>query len=232
MADETPSLTSAPDDAPAEGGEAPARPLAERQLEALNELVGIGLNIARAIERQVSGPGPQSIADLDAAALAYARVARAVRQTVMLQSKLQAERNAAAAKAGDLRARVARIVRRAIEDAHDDAEQVERLAAEAAERLEQERYGDLLTRPIGEIVAAICKDLGLEPDWPALKDDIAAAEALARGGEDADTRPEDMSWPMQDAWLDSQGPPTPARPSLGEDGRPRRLRGRLIPDTS
>ena len=77
--------------------------------------------------------------------------------------------------------RVARIVRRAIEDEHDDQEQVERLAAEAAERLEQERYGDILTRPIGEVIAAICKDLGLHPDWAKLAVECWAREEINSG---------------------------------------------------
>jgi hypothetical protein len=49
--------------------------------------------------------------------------------------------------------RVARIVRGATE--HE--EQIERLATEAAEGLEQQRYGDVLTRSVCEIVANICK---------------------------------------------------------------------------
>jgi hypothetical protein len=202
MADGTPSLTAAPTDAAAGGaGEACARPLVERQLEALGELADIGLKLARAVERQVSKAEAPSVADLNAAAMAYARVARAVRQSVMLQSRLQAEQHAATAGAGGLRARVARIVRRAIEDQHGEAEQTERLCAEAAERLEQERYGDLLARPVGEIVADICKDLGLSPDWRGLADELAAAEAFARGeagdaiaSADQDTGPIELDW--------------------------------------
>jgi hypothetical protein len=202
MADGAPSLTTAPTDAcPGDGGE--ARRLTERQIEALGELVEIGLKIARAIERQVDGPEPLPAADLNAVAIAFARVARAVRQTVMLQSKLQDERNAATAKAGDVRVRVAGIVRRAIEHEHGDAERAERLAAEAAERLEQERYGDLLTRPIREIVADICKDLGLDPDWNDLFDEISAAEAFARGGAEAAAAPAEQG-PVEVRWLDEE----------------------------
>lgn len=197
-------------DAPAGAG-AGACSLVERQVEALGELVGIGLKIARAIERQVdaAGAGPQAMADLNAAAIAFARVARAVRQSVMLQSRLQQERTAAAARAGELKARVARIVRRAIEDEHGETEQVERLAAEAAERLEQERYGDVFTRPLGEIVADICRDLGLAPDWRGLAAEIAAAEAFARGAPDA-AAAEEESGPIEVYWLDDDGRPTPA----------------------
>jgi hypothetical protein len=53
-------------------------------------------------------------------------------------------------------------VRRVAEDSGLDAETVERLAAEAEERMERDDvYGDVMTRSFDEIVAQICKDLGL-----------------------------------------------------------------------
>lgn len=106
-------------------------------------------------------------------------------------------------KAGDLRARVARIVRRVIEDEDYDGEQVERLQAEAVERLEQERYGDVLIRPVGEIVAAICSDLGLKPDWDDLFDEVSDAEAFARG----EAIPERPPGPLVVRWLDDSDKP-------------------------
>jgi hypothetical protein len=173
----------------------------DHQLQLLGELAEIGLDIARAIDRRVQAAEPEpSLADLNAAATAYARVARAVRQTIMLQSRLLADRKAETARAGDLRARVRRIVRQAIEDEHDDKEQVERLAQEAAEGLEQERFGDVLIRPIGEIVAGICKDLGLDPDWPAFAGEISAAEAFARGAAEPASAP--LTGPIEVRWLD------------------------------
>jgi hypothetical protein len=201
-------------------GDACARPLVEQQLEALGELVGIGLKIARGIERAVDGEGDQapSLADFNAAAMAYARVARAVRQTVMLQLRLQEARSAAAARAGDLKARVASIVRSAIEDAHGEGAEVERLVAEAAERLEQERFDEGLTRPVGEIVAGICQDLGLQPDWRGLARDIAAAEAFARGerGPAAVSEEEVYTGPTDVYWIGDDGRWTPASILCGE----------------
>lgn len=143
--------------------------------------------------------------------MAYGRVARAVRQTILLQTRLQAEQAAAAARAGDVRVRVNRIVRRAIDAEHDGEERAERLAVEAAERLEQERYGDLLTRPVAEIIAVICGDLGLHPDWPDLEHDIAAAQAIARGrAGDADAASDDETDSYRLYWLDDDGRPKPA----------------------
>lgn len=186
-------------------------------MEALGELVDVGLKIARAIERQVTAiDAPPPLADLDAAALAYARVARAVRQTILLQSKLtealQAGRKAAAGRAG-VRARAAGIVRKVAEAEHDDVEQVEWLVAEAAERLEREDFDETLARPVREIVAGICKDLGLSPDWLSLEEDISAAEDFARrvlGPAAAEAPPPEPEGPLEVWWLNAEGRPVPA----------------------
>ncbi|HEY4031011.1 MAG TPA: hypothetical protein VGM25_11750 [Caulobacteraceae bacterium] len=210
-------------DAPAGDGAAERCPAPDRQLKMLERLAEAGLEIALVIERRVKAAEPdQPLAELNAAAVAYARVAPAVRQTLMLKSRLEAEQAAASARAVGLRARVARIVRRAIEDEHGDAERADRLAAEAAERLDQERYGDVLTRPVGEIVADICRDLGLSPDWPELSEAIAAAEAFARGeAADAPAAPH-ATGPMQVRWLDYDEPSSPARDNSLRCASPRR----------
>ena len=219
MADGTPSLTTAPDSA-SSVGEAGVRS-APPEIEALGELIGIGLKIARAIERRVEEPchEPRSLAELNAAAIAYARVARAVRQTILLRDKLaealEAGCKASAARSG-VKARVVRVVRSVIEAEHDDAEQVERLASEAAERLEQEDFDGLLARPIREIIADICKDLALHPDWPGLAEEMAAVEEIARrvlGGGTPEAAAEDTG-PWEVYWLDDEGRPVPA---LGPD---------------
>jgi hypothetical protein len=133
----------------------------------------------------------------------FARVSRAVRMTFALQSRLIAEfkdgsRCATAAAAGDgpvdvfwrddivehdevQKRQVRGIVERLAEGASLDAEAVERLACEAGERLEDDRfYRDLTERPLGEIVALICKDLGLEPDWSLLADTYWARAEIKR----------------------------------------------------
>jgi hypothetical protein len=195
--------STAPTGAPTPGAAAHtcARPLTERQVAALGELVDIGLKLARAIERQVdgAGEGPRPAAELNAAAIAFARVARAVRQTIMLQSKLLEAPSAAAAGAGDVKGAVARIVRGAIEDEFGRAAEIERLTAEAAERLEQEFGEDGPARPVGAIVADICKALGLDPDWRGLAADIAAAEAfVAAGASEDDDELGEICWIGED----------------------------------
>jgi hypothetical protein len=174
-------------------GEGCALPSAERRLRMLDRLAVVGLEISLAIERRVKdAPPDQPLAELNAAAMAYARAARAVRMAVLLQSRL-AEGPVADEAANDAkgpqkiifgweecpderderaqarRERLGQIVEHIAEKERGDAEAAERLGREAAERLERDDiYGDVLERPVSEVVADICRDLGLEPDWDGL----------------------------------------------------------------
>jgi hypothetical protein len=143
----------------------------------LGELAEIGLEVAREIGRQAKAE-PDAAA-LQHIAMTYNRVSRAVRLTLMLQTQVLKERGEAAeaeAEQAEVREplyrrkfRVERIVERLIKAEHDDEDDIDRLAVEAGERLDDEDlYGDILDKPIGELVALICKDLGLNPDWTKL----------------------------------------------------------------
>ena len=161
--------------------------MVERQLEMLGRLAEAGLEIAVALEAQAKGGEVVVQGDI---AMAYNRVARAVRQTIMLQSKLiealKAQETARAGRKAAARASAARILRGVIEDeAGDDRERAERLSTEVVERLEHENFADLSARPFGEVVAGICRDLDLSPDGLALAEACFAAEAAlhARLGE-------------------------------------------------
>jgi len=185
-----------------------ARAYAMRQLEMLGELAEIGLDVARAIERQASGRTDAQDGDAPTTpavfqgdpALAYARVSRAVRLTLMLQARLIEDLKAAdkaGAEAGAEAAaetarlepayrkkvRVEAIVERLIEAEHpDDEETLDTLMADAGERLDDEDlYGDLLERPVSEIVARLCKDLGLAPDWAELAEELWAVREVESG---------------------------------------------------
>lgn len=183
-----------------------ARGMALQQLRMLGRLAEAGVNLAVGLEQQVAGQEAGGGGDVG---LRYARIARAVRLTLALQSKLMRaldERDAASACAAraaqteqdgadrdetesdEARAarahgdRVGRIVRRVIAAEHADEEVAETLDYEVQERLgDPDIYGDILDRPIGELVALICRDLGLSPDWDRLaeeawaKDEIKAA---------------------------------------------------------
>jgi hypothetical protein len=166
--------------------DAPPSPVHDRQLQILGELAEIGLEVARAVG---AAPGPAG--DL---ALAYARVSRAVRLTLMLQSQLIEDAAAAARERArpepapalpeDIRkARVTRIVERLVTAEHrHDVDMADELSAEAAERLDDEDvYGDLMQRPMSELVARLCRDLGLEPDWAQLAQELWAQQEIASG---------------------------------------------------
>jgi hypothetical protein len=185
------------------------RALLDRQLEALGRLADMGMAIAAAIERRATAEAPEADAAPNHSALRhapmdFARVSRAVRMTFALQSRLIADFKGGGTKsaqaeeaddgpidvvwAGDLqehdvvqKRQVRGIVERLGEGASLDRETVERLVSEAGERLEDERfYHDLARRPLGEMVALICKDLGLEPDWDRLAGEYWAEAEIKR----------------------------------------------------
>ena len=171
----------------------------ERQFAILGRLAEAGLEIAVALEAQARGGDVVVQGDL---AMAYNRVARAVRQTIMLQSRLiearRAQRDAGASRQAAARVGASRILRGLIEDDRTgDAECAERLAAEAAERLRAEDFGDLLSRPFCEAVAAICADLGLSCDGLRLAEDCGGVEAALYGTGSAlaaDSGPVEIRW--------------------------------------
>ena len=197
----------------------------ERQLAELDRLADMGMALAGAIHRRVTeDDGSASVADLQHAAIDFSRVARAVRLTFALQSRLIAEFKAPAGAAraagaatgerqplevrwiGQLspaekarRERLKRVVRTVAESEGRDAETVERLALDAAERVEDDEiFGDMMARPFAEIVAVICQDLGLKPDWDSFADEVWA---------EAPDPPEDELSPyeQQNVWRQDRG---------------------------
>jgi len=162
---------------PAVPGESGAA-MPDRLLQMLDRVAEAGVEIAVALEDQAKGGRMVVVGDI---ALAYARVARAVRQTILLRGEItgliQARRAADAARAADARAGVARILKDVIDSRPEGEEPSERLGREAAERLEREDFTAFLALPFGEAVAAICRDLGLTPDWLALAEECAAFQA-------------------------------------------------------
>jgi hypothetical protein len=183
-----PALEAAPFDAAA--ALACARVVAQRQVEMLGQLAEIGLNLAGALERQVLAEDPAAAEPVPRGdvGLTYSRIARAVRMTLALQSKvledhIAREQGAEAARQRAQndglearRTRIGNIVARAMDDETPDGdtaeaeaqfrERFENLAGDIYECLQDEdAYGDILQRPMGEVVALVCKDLGLQPDW-------------------------------------------------------------------
>jgi hypothetical protein len=165
--------------------QADVRARGEQRMAMLRELAEIGMRLARGVERQAQEPQEERRAgDLG---LVFSRIARAVRQTLALEAKLDEDRRARHEKAEAERAQARRVrgFMRKIR-AGDIAERVlanetdgEALVESLGERLQDIDDTDFADRPMGEIVAAICRDLGVEPDWSLWQDEPWAAEALA-----------------------------------------------------
>jgi len=165
-------------------------PLASRQIERLDRLADIGLEIAEALLAQAKGEGPKVVeGDI---ALAYDRIARAVRMAVMLQSRLAQDARRAHETPAEpqppspviaRKDQVARIVRRIAQgDDRLDGYQVGWAGREARERLEHDDiYGQVMSQPVSDIVADICHDLGLNPDWARLADEAWAQDEMDSG---------------------------------------------------
>jgi hypothetical protein len=134
---------------------------------------------------------------------------------VLLQSELAGGREdpdaaalqAEAGRRAVQRERAVRIVQRVARDhCRREPFAVSVIAREAAERLDNDDiYGLVASRPVGELVAMLCRDLGLEPDWDAL-----AAEAWAQA--EIDSAPEGSPFLDDDDEDDSAEPdPEPER---------------------
>lgn len=176
----------------------------DRQLQILGDLAELGLQAARAVARDAeAGAAPAS-----ETALAYARVSRAVRLAILLQTEIAKAQAEASAEDDGIderlapdyvrKVRVERIVERLAEAEHpDDAHAVDGLVKDAAERLDDDDlYGDLLDRPLSELVARICRDIGLKPDWVQLAEEHWARAEAASG---------EPGWPLRPSPLPLDG---------------------------
>jgi len=154
-------------------------------------------------EPPVPEPPPTKAArDPDALARAFARLTRAVRMTIALHTKLEedhrrqsaenaADRARRAAEARDRhrayqRAKVKRVIDATLDDAAgadddgEDCDERERLEDEWRERLlDFDDYALGGQRSVGEIIARICRDLGVTPDWARWVDADWARDEMA-----------------------------------------------------
>lgn len=215
---------AAPTHAPPTAPAATARGMVEQQLATLARLAEIGMEIAEAAGRRARAlaDGGEAGADFAEPGLSFSRAARAVRLTLALQSKLaeglgaldRAEASARAGEAGRLRHRIHRHITNAAEAEGAETAGIGRLSTSAWEQLTDYDDEDILGRPTQEIVALICKDLGLDPSFAApifadqaFADPFVAAPAIAASDPPLTSR--------------SPLPPPPIRPG-GAGPRPRR----------
>ncbi len=178
---------------------------AERQLRLLRELAEIGMDIARAVRAEAlaredaavegaAAPARSRFAGADLG-LVYSRVARAVRQTLALETRVSDEietvrvererrrQTASEIARHDRQIDIRGFVAEAIEAEGDSSDwsetKVERLLNDLDERLEDGDYDDTLAdAPIADLVARICFDLGLTPDWRIWNDQDWAIQYL------------------------------------------------------
>ena len=142
--------------------------------EVLHDLIGMGTTLARRLHDQAIAPAPRPAhapaapspaPDLIALATAFDRIARAVRRSIALARTLAqpvAPAQDPAANRAAARKRILREVEDAIQRRHHEGDTAEDLNAELHDRLDgPDLDDDIATRPTPDIIAEICRDLGL-----------------------------------------------------------------------
>jgi hypothetical protein len=173
------------------------RPVFERQIAMLGELAEAGLEVVHAIRDQATLAAAQGAAPRIDFGLAYTRAAKAVRMTLALQRRYVLDlrfeyRHGEPAPAWDAPAPKARAtcvdrIRHGLATGGlGEAQAVDQLdeALDLYERLEDLDDDDIPDGPFNEIVAKLCKDLGLAPDWlERTEEKLAGVTAPVRGSE-------------------------------------------------
>jgi hypothetical protein len=204
-----------------------------RVAQAIERQVTESSGLAAAVSAKAGSEAPEAPPpSLDTAALAFSRVARAMHTTALLQSRLIGDleqgrgrheaRCEAETEAGieaerekqrtdpawRHKIRVEEIVARVAKpQLGEDEKALDRLMTEVCERLEDDDiYGDVMTRPVGELVALICRDLGLDPDWPTLAQEAWAREEIESGAENSPFQTLHERPPLKTAVFGGGGP--------------------------
>ncbi|MGH6909290.1 MAG: hypothetical protein ACREEG_03815 [Phenylobacterium sp.] len=193
-----------PDDPEGRAPVSAAEARRERQAAMLQELAEIGMQMARAVRDEAlaradaadeDAPRPASRFGNADLGLVYSRIARAVRQTLALETRLAEDiekarvedararlgalRWAAQERQTEIRDYVAEAIEAEAVEKKSSEREVERLLDDLDERIEAGDYDDTLdTASIGELVARICADLGVIPDWDLWDDHPWAKDHL------------------------------------------------------
>jgi hypothetical protein len=185
----------------------PADPCTERRMAVLRELADVAMAVVRDVARRALDPDAPNDAVCNLS-LAYTRLARAVRQTIALEARMANEaadetRRAVRARGAQTKRDARRLVKRVIAESYDDEDDAEDLLDELDERLLDEDDTNFGDTPIGEIVARICRDLGVKFDAELWADELPPRDAAQA----ADARPgpaepaAQPAVPDPDAWL-------------------------------
>lgn len=168
---------------------------AERRLAMLERLAELGMVMAERLAATTEPTGDE--------ALKFLRVAKAVRQTLALHAQMEAEFQAEAIRIveREARARNAEVARRkgriitAVErlieaETSGDDDRCDALTETFDEwRVDREDEDFGLDKTFGEAVAAICKMLGLAPDWRRYADEAWAEDIFTAQGCRRDASP-------------------------------------------
>jgi hypothetical protein len=135
--------------------------------DALNELIAMGMDLARLVHQHAKSQAeatPDAPPDPDLIT-AFERISRAVRRSIVLSRKLAEPVAPAADHAPERRAAARRRIIRAVEDTiqcfAEDTDAAS-LHAEFLDRLDgPDLDDDVDHRPVADIIADICRDLGL-----------------------------------------------------------------------
>jgi hypothetical protein len=220
----------------------PAQEMAERHGRMLASLAELTLWAAQDLHgRLLKAEAPSEAAELG---LAFQRVSRSLRQTLLLEAKLAKEHRATAREAAaeaekareegyrERKSKLRRAVTREIAEACESLEAAEDLAATLEEMLEgYVRDPEFAEASLEELTEVLCHDLGLgapaEDDAAGETGEIdgaaAADEASAEGGSAEAAFPEDASAPAGEApagdmpaETPDEAPDAPPRPRPGD----------------
>jgi len=227
---------------PANRDDTPSESAADTQFyrEALHDLITIGRGLARHLHQQVTAqptqqtpkapptpaqaPAPQAAPTPEATAIAFDRISRAVRRCVALARSLAqplAPARTPAQHGATARKRATREAGNAIHHRDNGIEHAddETLTAGLHDHLDAPDLDDDLTgRPINEVIAAICRDLGLANvpgphAWRPTREDIAQLCARAAAPSPAHTPGTGPNGPSSDATQSSPASPSPTSPA-------------------
>ena len=144
----------------------PQPPTNPEHLQTLDTLIALGTTLAQHIVAEATSPTtPQTPEHLQAQSLAFDRVTRAVRRTILLAQKISQTPTKPNARTA-ARKRILRKVEDRIQSEATGPE-AEALTAELHERLDTpDLEDDLESRPIQDIIQDIQADLGIAIDLP------------------------------------------------------------------